>query len=195
MSRRTSWHEIIITEWRRSMTRLPRTGSGLRRSDKKNGRANRPTVSCFYLAIIRSRYQFATVAPKPTPSIAAAIAAASRLSPEHVTEPFVTSSTVTPGNSAKAALILPPQPLGHFMPVTSKLTVVEASCVSVSGSTVDVAAGSELSESAGAVLSLLGCFAQPTASSIKIAARCFSFIGPLSIDGKHRRQPLTTHSP
>lgn len=106
----------------------------------------------------------------------------SRFSPETVTEPFVTSSTVTPGNSAKAALILPPQPLGHFMPVTSKLTVVEASCVSVSGSTVDVAAGSELltllSESvAGAVL---GCCVQPIANSINDAARSLSFIGPLS---------------
>ncbi len=99
--------------------------------------------------------------------MAATIAAVSRFSPEHVKEPVVTSSTVTPGNSAKAALILPPQPFGHFMPVTSKLTVVETSFVSVSDSTVDVAAGSVLltlvSESiAGAVLSLsfwqqLGC--------------------------------------
>ncbi len=118
--------------------------------------------------------------------MAATIAAVSRFSPEHVKEPFVTSSTVTPGNSAKAALILPPQPFGHFMPVTSKLTVVKAtSCVSVSDSTVDVAAGSVLltllpESVAGAVLSLPGCCAQPTASSTKNAARCFSFIGPLS---------------
>ena len=117
--------------------------------------------------------------------MAATIAAVSRFSPEHVKEPFVTSSTVTPGNSAKAALILPPQPFGHIMPVTSKLTVVKASCISVSDSTVDVAAGSVLltllpESVAGAVLSLLSCCMQPTASSIKNAARCFSFIGPLS---------------
>ena len=148
-----------------------------------------------YLAIVKSRYQFATVAPKPAPSMAATTAAVSRFSPEHVTEPFKTSSTVTPGNSAKAALILPPQPFGHFMPVTLKLTVVEASCV-VSGSTVDAATGSVLltllpESVVGAVLSLLGCCVQPTASSIKNAARCFSFIGPLS-KKRNRRQPLTT---
>ena len=73
------------------------------------------------------------------------------------------------------------------MPVTLKLTVVEASCVSVSGTTMDVADGSvllALPESvAGAVLSLLGCCVQPAASSSTNAARCFSFIvGPLSKD-------------
>ena len=107
------------------------------------------------------------------------IAAVSKFSPEQVNEPFVTSSTVTPGNFAKAALMRPPHPLGQLMPVTVKLTVVEASSVSVAGSTVDVAAASVLSPLvAGSVLTLDGCALQPTASSTKNAARCFSFIGP-----------------
>ncbi len=64
------------------------------------------------------------------------------------------------------------------MPVTSKLTVVETSFVSVAAGSVLLTL---LPESvAGAALSLLGCCMQPTASSIKNAARCFSFIGPLS---------------
>ena len=113
--------------------------------------------------------------------MAAIIWALSRPSPEQVTEFFVTSSTVTPGNFAKAALILPPQPPGHLIPVTLKLTVEAVSCVSVAGS---VAAPSP----AAALVVLLsppGLGAgldceQPIASSMQSAAKCFSFIGPLS---------------
>jgi hypothetical protein len=65
----------------------------------------------------------ATDAPNPAFSIAA-ITLSGSTSPEQVTEPFVTSSTVTPGNSAKAFLILSPQPDGQDIPVTSKLTWV-----------------------------------------------------------------------
>ena len=83
-----------------------------------------------------------------------------------------------------------PQPPGHLIPVTSKLTVVEASCVSVPGSTVDVAADSVLLESSGAFS--LGCGAQPTASSIVNTAKCLSFIGPLSKKRKIRCQPEAT---
>ena len=93
----------------------------------------------------------------------------------------MTSSTVTPGNFAKAALILPPQPPGHLIPVTLKLTVEAVSCVSVAGS---VAAPSPAAALV-VLLSPLGLGAgldceQPIASSMHSAAKCFSFIGPLS---------------
>ncbi len=91
------------------------------------------------------------------------MAALSSSSPEHVTEPLVTSSTVTPGNPAKAAFILPPQPDGHVMPVTLKLTVLEVNCVAAAG--VD-----------DVVVSLLGCCAQPNANSTMHAANSLSFI-------------------
>ena len=69
------------------------------------------------------------------------------------------------------------------MPVTSKLTVAEASCVSVSGAAVVVASLDSVlavvpGSAAGVALSLLGCCVQPIASSIKNAAKCFSFISP-----------------
>lgn len=78
---------------------------------------------------------------------------------------------------------MPPQPDGQRMPVTLKLTVLEASCVSVAGSSVDVAVDSgllTLLPVSVAVLSPAGCCVQPTASITKNAARSFSFIGPLS---------------
>jgi len=98
----------------------------------------------------------------------------------------VTLSTVTPGNFAKAALILPPQPFGHFMPVTLKLTVDAVSCVSVPDSAADVPSPdpalllpplSPPEPGAGDVL--FDC-EQPIASSMQSTAKCFSFIGPLS---------------
>ena len=79
-----------------------------------------------------------------------------------------------------------------FVAVMSKGNSIErARMMSALGA--EVVLVDQLPESvAGVLLSLLGCCVQPTASSIKNAARCFSFIGPLSKDREHRRQPLTT---
>lgn len=96
------------------------------------------------------------------------MASVSRFSPEQVSEPRVTSSTVTPGNWRKASLIRPPQPVGQVMPVTSKLTCANWP---PPGSVTLVV----LSVSDDGPLEFSPAW-QPKASSRPIAASCLIFI-------------------
>ena len=108
---------------------------------------------------------YCNVAPNPNSSIAAMMASALRFSPEQVTELKVTSSTVTPGNWRKASLIRPPQPFGHFMPVTSKVTCVTAEAALV-GASPELPAPSEM----------VSADWHPKVSGNAMAANCQSFI-------------------